>query len=437
MRNRSESIVRFLFAAILLSALGLRVWWFQKVNTQPVTDFDWYFERAKELAQGLGYQVDGNPTAYWPPGYPLALSLLFKLTGPTVFAAKILNSALTIIIVAQTYLLGRRLHPNPVLALLAALITALFPPLVAYSTILASEPLYTALILAGCLFLYNPKTKPLHFIYTGIVFSLATLVRPQAILILLFVLPIAWLFQRSNSQNSSAFRLTSISILVATFALVQTPWMIRNITIYKKPVFVSTNGGDNLWIGHNPNSTGKYMDPGGRPAPPAEELKNDKAQKNRALTYLQENPRRFLFNAKAKLTATFLETRDVPYWAFQLEKGHLSIPGIGADKAEYKWSIRIAEKTKPWLIYASIIGSILALLSKQNRKQILLPIAMAGSTALLAVAFFGNPRFGFSVLPFQAIAAGFIPVIILGWYSKKRPEAETESASGLDDLPNG
>ncbi len=433
MNIRSEKTINFLIAGILISALLVRIWWFQQVNTQPVTDFDWYFERAKELARGLGYQVDGSPTAYWPPGFPIALSLIFRCVGPSILAAKIFNIALTILIVFQTYLLGRRLSDNPILGIVAALITAIFPPLVAYSTIIASEPLFTALTLAGCLSIYHKKPQYFQFILAGIAFSLAALVRPQAILLPLFLVPLAlW---NSHSITTSTSKSTTLKVLALLTALttIQIPWIVRNINVYSHPVFISTNGGDNLWIGHNPNATGRYMDPGGRPAKPEIELKNDKSQKQLAMDYLKSQPSRIFKNTNEKLTATFLDSQDVPYWAFQTHKGRLISPGTGSDKPLYKWAQTISKTTKPWLLWIALFGTILALMTRTHRTKILLPIAIIIYTALLSIAFFGNPRFGFPTLPFQSIAAAFIPLVFIELFKTKKSADNQMPTESLED----
>ncbi|HEX7572883.1 MAG TPA: hypothetical protein VF514_07295, partial [Bacteroidota bacterium] len=38
-----------------------------------------YVALGKSLAHGDGYQIDGHPTAYRPPGYPLFLASSFRL----------------------------------------------------------------------------------------------------------------------------------------------------------------------------------------------------------------------------------------------------------------------------------------------------------------------------------------------------------------------
>ncbi|MFX8285789.1 hypothetical protein ABTL53_19805, partial [Acinetobacter baumannii] len=58
-----------LFALFVgLRALAILGW------VTPSSDADWYFARAAMLARGQGYLSNaGLPTAYWPPGWPMAL----------------------------------------------------------------------------------------------------------------------------------------------------------------------------------------------------------------------------------------------------------------------------------------------------------------------------------------------------------------------------
>ena len=49
------------------------------VPVEQISDFLWYFERAREIATGDGYAIDGHLTAFWPVGWPGALALLFLI----------------------------------------------------------------------------------------------------------------------------------------------------------------------------------------------------------------------------------------------------------------------------------------------------------------------------------------------------------------------
>ena len=64
------------------------------VSTIPVSDFAWFDERAAELAAGIGFQENGIPTAFWPPGYPFVLSLIYRLFGHSWLAGMLFNAVL-------------------------------------------------------------------------------------------------------------------------------------------------------------------------------------------------------------------------------------------------------------------------------------------------------------------------------------------------------
>ena len=72
-------------------------------------DSVWYDTSARHLAAGDGYVFDPNawktadgtpiypdeyalsPTALWPPGYPITLAAIYKLTGDSLNAARLFN----------------------------------------------------------------------------------------------------------------------------------------------------------------------------------------------------------------------------------------------------------------------------------------------------------------------------------------------------------
>jgi hypothetical protein len=49
-------------------------------------------------------------------------------------------------------------------------------------------------------------------------------------------------------------RIFSLLIVAITFAMVLTPWGLRNSALFGKPVLIATNGGYNLLGGNNPNA---------------------------------------------------------------------------------------------------------------------------------------------------------------------------------------
>ncbi|MEI7832664.1 MAG: glycosyltransferase family 39 protein, partial [bacterium] len=103
----------------LLLAAGLRIWWICTNDVWPVSDFEWYYQCATNLAHGVGYRYNGEVSAFFPPGYPVFLSLIIRLFGTSLFAIKCFSVLLQVSAVYLVYLLGRRLTSSEVAGRLA------------------------------------------------------------------------------------------------------------------------------------------------------------------------------------------------------------------------------------------------------------------------------------------------------------------------------
>ncbi len=390
-------------AVVVALGLAVRLAWLAAVPTQPVTDFAWYFDRAVSIANGQGYSVDGRPTAYWPFGYPAFLGAAFALMGPSLGLAKALNTALTLLAVVLAWVVARRLYPSVWVAHGTALILALHPAFVAYSGVLASEPLFTCLTLVGsalCLFCPRRSLGPVAL--GGAVLGLATLVRPQAVLLpgLILVCLAVW-------DGREAFRgrlLLTLCVAYCGLALALLPWTVRNLNVFDRFVFVSTNGGDNLLIGHHPGATGRWKDPVQIEPRLAGlgEVQRDRTARSLALFYLRQDPLQPLRTGPERLEATFWSGSDAAYWAFQTEPGRLVTPGRDGRRGLFLSFRRFAEGAAVGVGSLFAIG--LAVAGLKRARVPLLPIALVAMTAALSLLFFGNPRFGFPALPFLVMA---------------------------------
>src|SRR5690606_33901006 len=96
------------------------------------------------------------------------------------------------------------------------------------------------------------------WILAGIAIGIATLARPQAIL---SAFALRWVPQHRRGLPLNHWIAISLCLVIAL--LITSPWIARNKRTHGKWIFISTNGGDNLWIGHNPMANGRYMMPPG------------------------------------------------------------------------------------------------------------------------------------------------------------------------------
>lgn len=78
----------------IMMTLGmfLSILWVIFVNAKPFSDFDYYYNLAKEISRGLPW---GD--TYTSVGYSIVLGGIFKLFGASVLTAKIFNLCITFI----------------------------------------------------------------------------------------------------------------------------------------------------------------------------------------------------------------------------------------------------------------------------------------------------------------------------------------------------
>jgi hypothetical protein len=424
------------FWTVLAIAFVVRAVWLLNVNTMPVTDYWWYYERAVSIASGDGYSVDGTPTAYWPVGYSGFLALFFAWIKPTITFAKLLNLLLVLVGVGLSFRLAHRLFRSNAVAVVSSLLVAFHFNWIAYSGILASEPLYTALTLWGTWLIVKNQGVQGSWTWSGFLFGLATLVRPQAALLPTLV---HWCVARRDGDPTVPFKLSrALWVTYSMVFLTLVPWALRNYAVFKSPVVVSTNMGDNLLIGNNPEATGGYMDPTklGVGVRGLGEVERSSKTTKAAIDHVTEHPWRTIKLWPAKLMNTFGRSTDGSYWAFQKTKAQLTVPGKGDDKALFLRSRDYAAWYHGALMVAFLVAvPVLSLLRKKIADLMdapLLPIAMVLYAAFVSCVFFGNPRFAYPVLPFIAMYAGALLVMV--WHSlsaqtKKGPKPNAPDPS--------
>jgi hypothetical protein len=291
-------------AHVLLAACTcvlLRTVWATLVPVLPVSDPSIYAALIRNLLHAgvYGVSIDA-PFAFWPPGTALFYAGVEGVFGEgtrAIVTANILLSALIVVSGAQV---ARQLLPDRV-AILTAWILALWPTLVIYVTIIASELLFLLLITLALQVWLSTHIKPeLRGILVGVLIGAAALVRPLA-LALPIVWMLAWLFgERRKWSEHAPPRAKTLVIVFVSMAVVIAPWTLRNYRLYDDLVLVSTNGGATLWMGNAPGTDGAYIDP------PTElqtipDNKMNRILGERARAFIREDPLAFVWRSIRKL----------------------------------------------------------------------------------------------------------------------------------------
>src|SRR5699024_1201992 len=134
----------------VLLGLALRVAWVLWVSREPqgiFLDPTRYLGYARQIADGHGMveTLTGDPTAYYPPGYPWFLGIVTWVSRPFTdepwLAAGLVQAVLGAASVALVASVAKRLA-GPLAALAAALLYALYPNLIFHTGALLGETLY-------------------------------------------------------------------------------------------------------------------------------------------------------------------------------------------------------------------------------------------------------------------------------------------------------
>ena len=274
-----------IFAVMVLAAAGwVRFLAIRNMPMQPASDYRTYFEigdylnRGTLMKQGTGYcdYIAMFPHVY---GYPGFLAWLFRHFGTRVSVAQYANLVLSVATVFLTYRTGC-LAAGGIAGLIALVLSAFWPSQVLYSTMVASEFLFSFLFMLG-IYLFvcslklctpdmrHPGFGVLLHIAIGVSLGFCAVVRPMALVavitIVLCVFP-QKLFLPAQKQEQPSISLMLLSrgwmrclIVILCYVMVTTAanMTIRQI-VGQEPASGSTSFGYNLLVGLNASSEGGW-----------------------------------------------------------------------------------------------------------------------------------------------------------------------------------
>lgn len=288
--------------ALMLGALG------------RLDDPDRYLTLAKSLAEGRGFALDGRPTAYRPPLYPIVLEPLVASLPRPWLACGVggLHLALGVGTVLLVHSAARRMGFSRGRCLIAAAIVAFDPVLASQARSVMTETLAAFLVALTLASVSIRGAK--GAILGGIGFGLASLCRPS-LLPAAIVAGLAGLVAGPGGWKDRAIRAGLLG--AGTLALLA-PWAWRNARVLGEPVWTTTHGGYTLALANNPVYYAEVLDgpPGavwsgpnqkawfdevGRSTAGMSEPEADRWLRSRALALLRERPRDFARAALARL----------------------------------------------------------------------------------------------------------------------------------------
>lgn len=221
----------------------------------PWPDGREYVEVARGLLAGHGFGMQ----TLRPPGYPAFIALVWSLTGSSLTALRMVEACLGTITVLLVGCFGVRLFGTRA-GLLAMAFAALHPVLAFLPSTQYSENLVVFFCVLGTGLALEAMTAESggrgtwgRWIVAGVMFGLAALTRPNAVILLPALLLGGWLIARGARR---AF-VTRAAVCLLALAFTLSPWLVRNHRMHGHWFFIATGGGRSLWLGSNDRTTGR------------------------------------------------------------------------------------------------------------------------------------------------------------------------------------
>lgn len=434
--SRKGTLVVLLVA--LVSRVAIVIW---GARFPATADGTFYDTIARRIAHGHGYTwlwPDGAVTyaAHYPVGYPAFLAIAYRL----VYEAPVSGMAFgALVSAASSVALYRALcHTfEEKRAIAAAVLYSLHPALLAYGIALMTEGLIASLLVLAfaatmaCVRAIDPRKRAMWLVVTGLTFGLATLVRPQC----LVLAPFAGLIAGGPSLRK---RLVAGAIVLGVCVALCLPWTVRNCVRLDRCMLVSANAGWNLLIGTQ-TKTGSWQSV---EVPPScrevfSEAEKDACFNVAARRVIAEDPAGFVGRIPKKLAVTFDYFGGAPWYL------HAANPTRFTDK--HKTALGVAEtavsrgillaaalsvglsdrRRKAWtmvLMAACVVSALsrhawwgygalalLCLVQRGQSRERQAVLWFTGAHVLITIAFhatfFGAGRYGLVVVPFVTALA--------------------------------
>lgn len=382
---------------IVTIALVLRIVWALAVPVEPVSDSTAYETFAQHVAAGVGYGWEPNePSAFWPPGTSMVYAIFYWIDIAPRLLIALFQAVLGAATVGGVFVLGRQWF-NRLTGVSAAALLALWPSQIQFTTVLASETMFAAaLVWTLVLWFSHGINLWLRATIVGIGIAALCYIRPTALLFPA-IFAVFFMLQRRELWRPIA----SAAVMAAVMVVCIAPWTIRNVRAFDEFVFISSNGGTNLWMGNNPDSDGGYT-----PLPEDRLEGMNDAERNRFLRhearqYILNEPGAFISRTLSKLIRLHDRETIGVVW---------NEPGLtGRFGAAVLTPLKLLSTGYWYLMLVGGLGGLVMLLRRVGFLRALFHPAtlMWGYFAAVHAIIVIQDRYHFPSIPFIALLAGY------------------------------
>lgn len=401
---------------VFLAALALRMLWLSQYQNSPFfnapsLDFSFFDLRAREILRGKWF----SDSYLFNPLYPLYLAAVYPVFGYDLFYPRLIQALLGASSTLLVYAIAAWTF-NKRSGLIAAVLVALYLPLIYYDGILMATSLLTFLVLLSVRIMLRAVDSPHRrsalplFAASGLVSGLVLLGRPNFLLVAAALA--AWLIL-NRSLPSRGIRMAGALAFMAAALLVISPITVHHKIEQDEWVVVAPHGGFNFYIGNHPEATGAFMSIPGISDLPGRQVEDSRRAAAEALQrpvssaeasdYWMNRSRSFI-RSEPLAYLRLLARKVALFWNF------FEIPseyGIDFDSRFHpflRWPlIRFG-----WLAPLGLTGIVLAVAAGgKTRSRAVVPGLVVLAMMAAVIAFFVHARYRMAVTPWVAMFAGF------------------------------
>jgi hypothetical protein len=243
-------------------------------------------------------------TADVAPGYPWLVSLAGQFTDTPEMLIRWVQCGLGALTVLCYYVFAHRAFASTLAAALAGLLVAVHPFWIVNTAELADGVLVSFLLSAALAL--GTRGSQVGGAFTSLLYGLAlsSLAMVRAALLPFAVIAFLWYLARCQRQRAGWF---AALLALLGFANGLAPWAVRNGRVFQEPLPIVDSSYLHLWIGNNPQASGKTMSEAALRDSLTPELRDKLlAEENQprryarlgseVFTYIQQNPAAALGN---------------------------------------------------------------------------------------------------------------------------------------------
>ena len=383
----------------------------------PITGDELQFHGlAENLASGRGFTLGGSAIINRMPGYPVLLAGLYLVTGPSLVAARLLNTVLGALCVPLVYRLGRELWGQRV-GFAAGAVFAFDPFSMFWPPFLLSENLQILLVTLLGVLLVGGESRIIRAQLAGLVAALCILTHPGTLLVVAAMLVWYWFYGRSRK-----FPIRHFVFLVLSLLILMSFWTVRNWTLTGKFVPLTagveaSGGGFVFWISNNAvtSQPGEYW---GRYVP------------SREYARLPDFPE---YSSLPSNDPALLDRKGYEYGFKFLTTQTGQVPMLMLGKLLHFWEpevmTRSGDEVVP-LLGVIVLPLYLIGLIKHWRRSLQTRVAVACIAAALSISliFWGGARFRAPAEAFFVLCLTIGLIQIWTWVRQFRPPSQTDSS---------